>query len=68
MKSTNKAQTTEALNEKAIALHWQDCIVEDLNDDAQAAVSGGGELYYITDPAEARRIVSATVMSGLGMG
>jgi hypothetical protein len=35
MKSTNKAQTIEALNEKAIALHWQDCIIEELSDEAQ---------------------------------
>jgi hypothetical protein len=41
MKSTNHAQTTETVNQKAIAPAWQSCIVEDLNDDAQAAVSGG---------------------------
>jgi hypothetical protein len=41
MKSTNNAQTTEAVNEKAIAPMWQDCIVEELTDEAQAAVYGG---------------------------
>jgi hypothetical protein len=41
MKSTNNAQTTEAMNEKAIAPTWQSFIVEELSDGAQAAVSGG---------------------------
>jgi hypothetical protein len=41
MKSTNSAQTTEAVKKKAIAPTWQACIVEELNDEAQAAVTGG---------------------------
>ena len=48
MKSTNKAQTTEALNEKTLAPTWQSCIVEDLSDDAQAAVSGGRQRRVLT--------------------
>jgi hypothetical protein len=43
MKSTNNAQTTEAVNEKAIAPTWQSCIVEDLSDETQAAMSGGAK-------------------------
>jgi hypothetical protein len=41
MKSTNNPQTTEDMNQKAIALTEQDCIIEELSDEAQAAVSGG---------------------------
>jgi hypothetical protein len=41
MKSTNNTQTNEDMNKKAIAPTWQSCIVEELSDEAQAAVNGG---------------------------
>jgi hypothetical protein len=50
MKSTNNAQPTQAVNEKAICVSqqrfaiaptWQFHIVEDLSDEAQATVTGG---------------------------
>lgn len=47
MKSTNNTQTTEAVNEKENAPTWQSQIVEDLSDDAMAAVSGG--LTWVTN-------------------
>lgn len=46
MKSTNNAQTTETVNKGAIAITWQDHIVEDLSDEAQAAVSGSAKGGY----------------------
>jgi hypothetical protein len=48
MKSINNVQTTEALNEKAIAPTWQYYIVEDLSDEVQAAVSGGRQRRVLT--------------------
>jgi hypothetical protein len=50
MKSTNHAQTTEAVNKKAVAEQfpegviaptWQSHIVDDLNDEAAVAIVGG---------------------------
>ena len=41
MKSTNNAQTTEAVNKSAIAPTWQSHLVEDLSDEAAAQVCGG---------------------------
>lgn len=43
MKSTKNAQTTEDMNKNENAPTWQDHITEDLNDEAQAAVSGGAK-------------------------
>ncbi len=41
MKATNNAQATELTNKKENAPTWQEYIIEDLSDEAQAAVSGG---------------------------
>jgi hypothetical protein len=41
MKSTNNIQTTEAMKKSALAPTWQAYIVEELSDDAQAAMVGG---------------------------
>ncbi|MBD2308370.1 hypothetical protein H6G17_23115 [Chroococcidiopsis sp. FACHB-1243] len=44
MKSTNNAQTTEAMDQKAIASNWQDCIVEELSDETASAFRGGWKI------------------------
>jgi hypothetical protein len=43
MKSTSNVQTTQAMNKSAIAPQWEAFIVEELSDEAQAAVSGGAK-------------------------
>ena len=48
MKSTNNTQTTEDMNEKAIALTEQSFIVEELSDEAASAVSGGRTYRVMT--------------------
>lgn len=60
------APSSPASSQPAPTAHWEDCIVEELTDEAQAAVSGGKRyrpkpLYYITDPAEAARLVDKPV-------
>jgi hypothetical protein len=54
MKSTNNTQTTEDMNQKAIAPDKQSFIIEELSDEAASAVSGGAypPSSYITDPQE----------------
>jgi hypothetical protein len=54
MKSTNNTQTTEDMNQKAIALTEQDYIIEELSDEAASAVSGGGRgtPRYASSPEE----------------
>jgi hypothetical protein len=65
MKSTTNAQTSEAVKKNAIAPTWQDCIVEDLSSEAQAAVSGGRMPWNITSTEESLRLFA---LSGAGIG
>jgi hypothetical protein len=41
MKATNNAQGTEPTNNHENASTWQEYIIEELSDEAQASVSGG---------------------------
>jgi hypothetical protein len=41
-------KTTQLTMQADAAVNWQNCIVENLSDDAQAAVSGGRKLNYIS--------------------
>jgi hypothetical protein len=52
MKSTNNTQTTEDMNQKAIALTEPDCIIEELSDEAALAVSGGARWYPNPTPEQ----------------
>ena len=58
MKSTNNPQTTEDMNEKAIAPEKQSFIVEELSDEAASAVSGGRMPWSITSAEEAGRLLA----------
>jgi hypothetical protein len=61
MKATNNTQTTESTNNSENTPTWQDYIVEDLSDDAQAAVSGGRTWtmpWSITSAEEAGRLAA----------
>jgi hypothetical protein len=65
MKSTNNPQATEDMNKKAIAPTEPDCIIEELSDEAAAAVSGGGyPLTYLTDPKEISKILQSIGLAG----
>ena len=65
MKSTNNPQTTEDMNQKAIALTEQSFIVEELSDEAQSAVSGGRMPWSITSTEESLRLFA---LSNAGIG
>ncbi len=66
MKTTNNTQATEPTNNHENAPTWQAHIVEELSDEAQAAVSGGEKVrnVYITDPDEQRKILMSIGFTG----
>ena len=65
MKSTNNPQTTEDMNQKAIALTEPDCIVEELSDEAASAVSGGG---YPNNTVNSREEFWKAIFQAMGTG
>jgi hypothetical protein len=63
MNLTPKSKKFQHTDKSETTAKWQDCVVEELSDEAQAAVSGGGRgtPHYASSPEETLLSLSGVI-------